>query len=596
MIHLKKRLGGINLFKSNMLKWFRLGAVVTMVLGIFFATFTAVNAAEAVTYGGEAKGHNGSLSVEVSVLDGQITEVKVLEHSESAGIADPAIEGIPAAIIEKQSLAVDVIAGASVTSQAILSATEAALAESDLDVEALLVADASASEESATGEVLELQTQVLVAGGGIAGLAAALEAADNGAEVILIEKMPALGGSTIRSGGEILAAETHLQEENGMEASIEDFAAYLIEVGEGNVDEEFIHHIAENSAENIQWLVDNGVVFMAEPQHTHSTIPDNRRHIVEDGGAGLISALEAQLAERGVEILKNTPAVSLIEEEGVVIGVKATNEKSDDITILADAVILATGGYSRNEEMLATYHPSLVEYTTNTGDGNTGDGILMGETVGAELIMHDSGINLATNPNTYFGYGEEAKGLFVTPTGERFMDESRFHFQRSREMHELGINTVWYVFDEAVYDERVQKSIDDGMAVEADSLEELAEKMEVDPAVITETIEVYNEMANVGEDTLYNKPAEFMQAIESGKFYAAKMVTSNSGTHGGLKINLDGQVINTDGEAIEGLYAAGEVASGQILHIGYPGSGTAIISFLTIGRNAGRAAADYVSE
>lgn len=581
-------------FKSS--KWSILLTALIMITGLFTSTFSMASEAAGDVYTGEAQGHNGPLTVEVVVTEEAITDIQVVDHSESAGIADPAIERIPAQLVEQQSLDVDTVAGATVTSQAIIEATEAALAESGLDLSVLLAAVPAGDEEEAsdTVEEIEMETQVLVIGGGIAGISAALEAADNGAQVMLIEKMPALGGSTIRSGGEILAAESPHQEAFGVEDSAEDFAEYLIEVGEGGVDEEFIRYIADHSGENIQWLMDNGVVFIDGVFDTHSTIAYGRRHIAEEGGAGIILPLEEQMAERGVEVLKSTPAISLIEENGEVVGAMATNDEGDEITILADAVILATGGYTRNEELMAQYHPTHENYSINTGEGNTGDGIIMGEELGAELIMPDGGIDLAVNPHTYFGYGEEAKGLFVSPEGERFMDESRFHFQRSRIMNEMKIDNVWYIFDETVYDERVQLSIDDGFAFEADTVEELAELTGMDSTVLLETVEEYNRMAEAGEDEDFNKDPEFMTPITEGKFYAANLMTGNSGSHGGLKITLDGEVVDTNGDVIPGLYAAGEVSSGQILNIGYPGSGTAIISYLTIGRNAGQAAADYL--
>lgn len=544
------------------------------------------------TYTSEAEGYNGEVKVEVEVDSENILSVKVIEEEETEGIADPAIENIPAEIVDNQTLAVEAVSGATATSGAILLAVEAALKEAGADIDALKAKDTEDKE----GEQVTKDTDIVVVGAGIAGLAATLEAANNGADVILIEKMAAAGGSTIRSGGKILAANTVIQKEQGIEDTPEQFSEYLMEVGENEVDEEFIDLIANKSAENIDWLIENGVEFAEDIEPVHSSIKPDRGHYAANGsGAGFTQPLEAKIKEEGIEILYETPGISLIEENGEIVGVLAENADGDDITINAKAVILATGGYSQNEEMVAEYFPSSIGVPTNAGEGNTGDGILMGEEVGAELIMHDAGINMALNSPTYYGYGEEAKGLFVNPEGARFMDESEFHFTRTRIMMDEGIDNCWYVFDENTFNDRVAGALEAGTAVEADSIEELAEKMGADSAELEATVAEYNQMSKDGEDTSFGKDAEFMTPIEDGKFYAAHMTMNNSGTHGGLKIDIDGKVIDESGDTIPGLYAAGEVASGQILYKEYPGSGTAILSYLTFGREAGKAATEAIN-
>lgn len=569
--------------------------VVVMALSVFAGCGSKDSPEEGLytpgTYAGEADGHNGKVTVEVEVDAEKILSVKVMDNDETEGIADPAIEKIPTKIVEDQTLAVDTVAGATVTSSAILLAVEEALKEAGADIDALKANKAEDEE----GEKITKDVDLVVVGAGIAGLAATLEAANNGADVILLEKMPAAGGSTIRSGGKILGAGTKLQEEKGIEDTPEQFADYLMEVGENEVNKDFIDLIANKSAENIDWLVENGVELEQDVEPLHSSIKPDRGHWTANGsGAGFTQPLEAKIKDKGIEILYETPATSLIEEDGKIVGVMAENADGDIITVNAKAVILATGGFSRNEEMMEEYFPSSGDVTTNVGDGNTGDGILMGKEAGAELIMNDAGINMALNSPTYYGYGEEAKGLFVTPSGERFMDESIFHFSRTRLMMELGIDNCWYVFDENTFNDRVAGALEAGTAVEADSIEELAEKMDADPAKLKDTVEKYNKMSKAGEDIEFGKDAQFMNPIEEGKFYAAHMTMSNSGTHGGLKIDIDGRVIDTEGNPIPGLYAAGEVASGQILYKEYPGSGTAIISFLTFGRQAGQAATEEV--
>lgn len=540
------------------------------------------------TYDEVGTGKYGDVAVSTTFSANKIEKIVVGDHKETQGFFEAPVEQIPAAIIETQSLAVDVVSGATMTSDAILEAVEKAAVSAGADIAKLKEKIDSGKVE---GEVVEYTTDVVVVGAGIAGLSAALEAHNNGAKVILIEKMPIAGGSTIRSGGKIQAAGTDIQKANGIEDTAEAYKDFLLEVGENEISEEYAAMIANNSAANIQWLVDNGVELEQKVEVLHSTIQPARGLWTSVGtGAGFTQPLEAKLKEENVTILYSTPATELIEKEGTVTGVMATNDKGDQITINAGVVILATGGYSHNKEMMAEFHPFMKNVVTNTSEGNTGDGILMGEKVGANLIMKEGAIDIATNPMTYYGYGEEFKGLFVSEDGERFLDESIFHFTRTRVMLDKGINTFWAITSES--NDRVEKTLEAGFGFEANTIEELQELIKGENLV--KTVEQYNSLAKDGVDTDFGKKAEFMKPIEGEKFYALKMILSNSGTFGGLDTDIDSHVVKEDGTIIKGLYAAGEVGSGHILHKEYPGSGTAIISFLTFGRIAGKNAAEDV--
>jgi len=539
-------------------------------------------------YTGEGDGHEGTVVVEVEVDSDNILSVEIVDHQETDGIGDAAINIIPQSIVEGQSLKIDTVAGATVSSQAILQAVEDALAKAGADIEALKAREPIKGE----AETVSRETEIVVVGGGIAGLAAAIEARENGAEVILVEKLPFVGGSTIRSGGKILAAESSIQAALGVEDNAADFAEFLMEIGEHQVDEEFINLIAHNSGSNIEWLIDRGVEFAQELEPLHSyRSPDRGHFAANDSGSGFITPLEQKALELGVEILYSTPAIDLIQENGRITGIKATNDNGDDITITGKAVILATGGFSRNPDLIDEYFPVAGSFNTNVGEGNTGDGIIMGLNVGADVVMPNAGIDLMMNFITGHGYGEEATELFITPSGERFMDERDFHFTRTRILYDYEVDNFWYIIDEKNYDNRVAAAIEAGMAYEAETVEELASLINIDTETLKATLERYNELCELGEDLDFNKPAEYMVPINEGNYYALAMMKSNSGTHGGLKINIDSQVIDTQGNVIPGLYAAGEVACGQILHREYPGSGTAIIAFLTFGRQAGAAAA-----
>ncbi|MFH5835892.1 FAD-dependent oxidoreductase [Proteiniclasticum sp. C24MP] len=538
------------------------------------------------TFEGTGKGHNGEIKVAVTFTTDRIEKIEVLDHKESLGIFEAPVDKIPKEVLEEQSLTADLVAGATVTSEGLLEAIENACIAAGADIESLKKAEAGQETE---GEVVTHETDIVVVGAGIAGLSAAMEAVEQGAKVILVEKMPIVGGSTIRSGGKILAAGTDIQKAHGIEDSAEAFGDFLMEVGENQVDEDYVRLIAEKSNENLEWLIEHGVEFADDIEPLHSTISPARGHYTANlSGAGMITPLEEEFLAAGGTILYETPAVELLTEGDKVIGIKATNPDKDDITIKAESVILATGGFNHNEEMMETYIPFLKNYTSNVGLGNSGDGITMAKAVGAKLLMREAGINLTVNGGTYYGYGEEFKGLFVNPEGERFMDESVFHFTRTRILMDHGINEMYAITTE--YNDRIGKSMEMGLAFEADSVEALSELIGAEK--LSETVTRYNELAEAGDDADFGKDASFMKPVEGEKYYALYMGMSSSGTFGGIDTDLQGRVYSEDGSIIEGLYAAGETASGRVLYKEYPGSGTAIMCFLTFGREAGRHAAE----
>lgn len=550
-----------------------------------------------------SKGHSEGLELLVTFEQGAIANVEVVSHNETQGISDAAIKEIPQKIVEHNSTNVEIVSGATETSNGIREGVSQAIMDAGGSV-----SDFFAEVESETQvevETIEYHTDIVVAGGGIAGLSAAVEAYHNGAEVMLLEKQPFVGGSTMLSGGKILAAESSIQQAFGEDSTWEELADYFYEVSEEQGDREFIDYIAQHSAESIEWLLEHGVEISEELEQLHSSIEPYWGHFSANGsGSGLTEPLYQYLIDEGVEVLLSTPVNKLLQDDtGKVVGVEATDAKGNTIIVHAESVVLATGGFTMNEEMMAERHPYLEVFKANASPGNTGDGILMAEEIGAQTVFHDSGIDLAVNAPTYYGYGEEAKGLFVTQTGERFIDESRFHFERSREMWELG-ETVAYVITTEVND-RVLQAVEIGTAYAADSIEELGDLIEADREnqgvgmatdVLVETVDRYNELAVAGEDADFGKDAQYMVPVEGDTYYAIRMTTSNSGTIGGLVVTLDGEVLDTEDEAIEGLYAVGELASGQYMYIAYPGSGTAIISYLTLGRHVGEHAATQLAE
>lgn len=547
------------------------------------------------TYTAEAQGRNGIIRVSVTVDENSIKEVKILEHSESVGIADAAIEKIPLKIVEGQTLAVDVVAGSTITSNAILLAVEEALKQAGADIEALK----NKREEIVTGDVITYDTEIVVVGAGGAGLSAALEAANQGAKVILVEKLAMTGGSTARSGGKILAAGTDIQKAHGIEDNADLYYEFLMQIGEGKINEKKARIIADTSLENFNWLVENGVEFSKNVEALHPTRKPARGHYVavqdgkveQDGhGWAITQPLEKKAREAGVEILLETPAKRLITDStGAVVGVECENVKGQKVIINAKAVILATGGYDKNPELLKEYAPLVEPVYTTVSVGNVGDGLIMAREVGAKIEAHGGAILLYLDLSAGVG---EVGGLYVDSTGSRFMNETDFWFTRTRILLERQQKIMYYITDTKGKLDNFDGLVEAGRIFKADTIEELQERLGMTELV--KTVERYNALAKKGVDEDFNKSPEYLMPVDEGPFYAIPFVQVTSGTFGGPLTNEKAQVISTNGDIIKGLYAAGEVANGDVFYKEYPGSGSSISMCIAFGRIAGREAAQEV--
>lgn len=557
------------------------------------------------TYTASAKGMGGDVTVEVVVTADKIESVTVTKQNETAGVADGALDKMPAAIVEAQGLKIDAVSGATVTSTAILAAVTDCLTQAGGDIEAL-------KEKGLDGTVLSnetLEADVVVIGSGMAGLSAAVTAAQAGAKVILLEKMGSVGGASITCGGEILAAGTDAQKAQGIEDTPAALAKKFIDAGEGHVNEEMLTFIANHSADTVEWLKTQGVAFgKVTFSYNDPTQSPLRNHKTADGsGAGFILPLKEAAEKAGVEIRLETKAVSLINEGGVIKGVVAENG-GRTVTVMAPSTILATGGFANNAELVAEYCPNLGTSGTFLGETHNGDGLIMARDAGAKIVAGGGAI---ANPMdlgpTYFA---DPAGIFlnVTPAGKRFADETEYWFTRSAKLYfEEGYNYYYSIFDSKTQNDKLEDAIAAGTIFKADTIAELAAKVQMDSAVLTATVDRYNTMCAAGKDTDFGKSASgpkgvtvevlqenvpFLTAIDTAPFYALKVPTTGlTGTFGGPAVTIDGEVLSTVGTVIPGLYAAGEVANGELLYHQYPCSGTSIQICTTMGRQAGAAAA-----
>jgi succinate dehydrogenase/fumarate reductase flavoprotein subunit/uncharacterized protein with FMN-binding domain len=572
--------------------------IAWMCLAAMLLSSTTAFAYKAGTYEATADGFGGAMSVSVTINEDTISEIKVGDHNETHGIGTIAIDILPAQIVENQSLAVDTVAGATLSSEAILAAVADCVIQAGGDVEAL---KNKAIEVALSDEIIQLSTEVLVIGGGGCGLSAALEAAKQGAKVILLEKLALTGGSTALSAG-VIVKNGMGEEGYNVDFTLDDLANYWKTVSGGKANEALSDKIASLSEETYDLLVDMGVTFTRTP----STVPTNPElamynaaedpMMVSGNGIKLTGPMYDAVIAAGVDVHLSTPAKELVlDENGTVVGAKAVKSDGTTLDIKAQKVIIATGSFDQQDnEVKKMFMPNLLGMVSVSSVGNTGDGILMAvNAVNAATqfvapackgyVQTDTGKGLAGLP--------AKNALIINQKGERFVNESDFYANVLYAF--VGSNTTYgyQIFDAHTVSgmAKMDEYVAAGGAYKADSLEELAKLINVPAETLNATIERYNELAGQ-TDADFNKSAEFMQGMKDAPFYAIGTVPCLNGSIGGLLINEKAQVLDVNGQPIKNLFAGGDVASTSLFYNKYPSSGSGVQFALASGRLAARSA------
>lgn len=562
----------------------------TKVMSIFAATALSVAlmagtglAYEAGTYEATVPGRNGDLTVEVTFTEDAIENVEVTAHVETDGIGTNAVDQIPAAIVDNQSLGVEAVAGATVSSDAILDAVAECVTQAGGDVESLKEAEVA---EAIPTEEAQIDTDLVIVGGGGSGMTAAIRAAELGLDVTLVEKMSFMGGAISISGGNQVVMGSQMQKDLGVtddsvESMVEDFMANGANL---NVPE-LITLYAENVGETSDWLQEEGVTFNLEGGlHKLAEYSHDRELAYTGSGAGAAEAMRNLVNESGTNVLLNTRATELISDgEGGVAGVIA-NDDTTVYTINAKAVLLATGGYGYNKDLLEGDMKNALYYGPVS---STGDGLLMATTddINADTRLLEYGKRYPNGIEVSEGIAKSTingnipawkmSAILVNKEGKRVVNEKASNRTiLETELEQTG-QQLYLVMDQETFDVwkdalgyDVQTYLDaNGTALpvfgHGDTLEEAAEAAGVDGAALAETVELYNSYVEAGEDADFGRSAEYMtMPIGDGPYYIVEQKPRFATTMGGLVIDTDLHVINKDGEIISGLFASGEVVGG----------------------------------
>lgn len=606
-----------------------------------------------------AVGHNGDLPMTVSLSADRIEKIDIDTQGESEGIADVAFSRIPQAIIEGQTLNVDVVSGATVTSQGVVDGVAKAIELAGADPE--IMRKRPKSYTKTVRSTLERQTDVIVVGGGGAGLSAAASVLQAGKKVIILEKFPAVGGNTIRTGGPMNAADPEWQKnfadlpgeahrlaeilemdpseidteyQDDFEALKEQIQSYLQDKKAGKdylFDSALWHRIqtylggkrqdlqgnriygnyelvkvlTDHALESVNWLTEIGVEFDTEHVEMPVGALWRRGHKpIKNQGYAFVAALKDFVDRHGGEIITDTPVKELIQEEGQIVGVKAIGPGESQIVVRAKAVILASGGFGANTKMLKeynTYWPEIEDdIKTSNSPAITGDGILLGQSVGADLVgMGFSQMMPVSDPKDgglFSGLQvPPANFLMVNQSGRRFVNEyagrdtltlaamengGLFYLIGDQEIAKTAYNTS---------QEKIDRQVEEGSLFRADTLEALAEQINMDPQVLRQTVETYNSYVDAGSDPDFGKDV-FDLKVEHAPFYATPRKPAVHHTMGGLRIDPKTHVLTPEGTTIPGLYAAGEVAGG--IHAGNRLGGNSLTDIFTFGRIAGQTAVE----
>ncbi len=599
----------------------------------------ASSSVKAGTYTASAKGI-GEVTITLTVdADGVITDLSADASNETTDIGGEAVKKLVSQILERQTVAVDAVSGATYSSSAVITAVTDALKQAGVDPEKMEAKDIPAGVDE------EVTVDVAVVGAGTSGTGAALAASEKGAKVMIIEKTSKVGGMGTTGLG-LFATESSLQAKAGVTVTSKEMFEYLEKYNHYRSNGALLKAIIDKSGDTVDWLIANGIglhMGLGVNQKAHINGPKTY-HMWDSSVEDFPKVYEKMQNEYGAELRLNTKAVELIKtEDGTVAGVIAEKEDGGKLTVNAKAVILCTGGFGADEEMMKEY-TQISEYNY-FGYGNTGEGVKMAWDAGADQLgNHVLQIHLGDLPGSKTindRYGDNAVTqvkdvplLWVNKEGTRFVNESVVYdnvlwgnatYSAGGEYYAIvdqasvdkfikdgiamtgayqmngsglmapegGNDTDITIAPLANLQQDLETLINEKIVFKGETLEELAQASGMNAEKLKENVTMYNNAVKSGDDDHFYKDAQYLlYSVEKGPFYAVRVRGSVYGSIGGVRINEDIQAITESGQPISGLYVAGADAGGLYDNT-YPDiEGVTMAFAMNSGRIAGENAAD----
>lgn len=562
-----------------------------LVIALAVSTLMAGPVAAAMadgTYTGVGQGKNGDVTVELQVTGGKLAAVRVVKHVETPGISDAAMTQFPQRVVDAQSLNVDAVSGATLTSDGIRNAVADAIRKAGGDPAAFA---AVAVKKKVAAKLIKDQADVIVVGAGGSGISAAVRAETLGANVILIEKMPVIGGATALNAGTLIATGSRFQKESLKETkdSPELAAKDIFRVGKNRNDPVLVKQVTERVGGVVDWLVYDlkipyGPAATQYPDHSA-----NRQLGVTGRSVNFLKLMREKFEHMGGKLMLETRAQELLrDKDGRVVGVRATDAAGNTVELTSKAVILASGGYGAVKSMLPKEMNQYVFYGL---DSETGDGFKMATAIGADTINMDLVKMYPQGVETVPGHGlaatasstdtmKKSGAIYVNRDGQRYVNELA-------SLGELTDTTVaqpghiaYIVMDKKAWKEYVNKSLEDRLVPDeatlmkwtkivnngrpvmavADDLKKAAEVMGVNPDGLTKTVKEWNDMVAAGKDTKFGR--KIVGGLGEGPFYIVEQKVRYQTTLGGLRAGEGMRILDKNGKPIEGLYGAGCVVGG----------------------------------
>lgn len=511
--------------------------------------------AMAETYSAKGNGYHGEMTVNVTIEDGKITDVELGDNHETNVVIDRAFPVIRERILEANTADVDSVTAATFSSYAIKTAVADAMQQAGLEAPKVAMQNA---EKTATERAAE-SCDIVIVGGGPAGLAAAVSAKQTNADknVILVEKLDILSGNGKFDMNFFDMINTEAQKAAGNDEWVGEagLAKFLEEKSSNGESAERIQVWANEEYNLDAWLRAMGVELNYNYGGTNHMAEDNQY-----SGEVIQAGLEKAAAELGVDVRTGTKGVDLVMEDGACKGVIVTNNAGETYTINAASTIITTGGFCSNKELLAEYAPGYEVFNTSNQMGTTGDFVKIFEQNGFK--MENMG-KMSFFSNIIVPYRDLTGGadMNLLANSEGALLPNKSGMDRGTMIKEQPNGAAYYITDKTGYDSfyRIRKHVGLGYYAEGATIEELAEKLSINAEGLKASVEQYNADAAAGAENAQIAAVPKRALDAEGPYYGVRVEAANHMTKGGVVCNENAQVLNADDTVVPGLYAAGEV-------------------------------------